>query len=440
MKTVLFTLLALVILTLAVQAQDLRMTSGGTARNISLGGGPLNPFLDDVMRVHTNPALLGKFGDYFWGDLGYVTQDASSYGHSNFGNGQYQYFGASFNLCDQWVLGVMVNKREGPMFNTSEDATIDPIDAINSNEFFSVGRPMSPVEVAASYAASNVFNVGLSVALAGWSDHSDNGTSVQEVSSRMTGFKLGGWYDMGSGSSIDGAVLLRFNKASYTNSATGANPSALEMSGGLEFGADVKWIHKINEKWNVVPIGRFSTFNWGPQETPAPASPSANPFYNFTHTEYEVGVGTQYHTDKVLIVGGFSVQSISSVTEDKRTATVAKTTESEMDLPKINMGVEFSITDWMVARAGYFKRLSSSESKFEGTTTSDFKTSEELPYPNDPNYLSAGQQAFTLGAGFHFSGFSLDGTIGEGYLINGPWPLSGIAQSVFGMVSTHYSW
>jgi len=443
---VLTTLLALV-----AQAQDLRVASGGTARNISLGGGPINPYLEDVMRVHTNPALLSKYANFVWGDIGYARTDASGDGPTNFGGGQYQYLGASFSLCDQWVLGVIVNKREGPMFNTSYDYAVDPVDALSDNWYpgfpVDLSHPMTPIEVAASYEASSVFNIGLSVAIAGWSDHTEIGTGQEEsagvvdVSSRMTGFKLGGSYDMGSGCSIDGAVLLRLNSANYTNSRTGVNPTQVTMSGGTEFGVDVRYIHKVNEKWNLVPIGRFSTFSWGPQVTPAPAAPSANPPYNMTHTEYEIGVGTQYHTDKVLVAGGISLQSITSTYEDKTRAVEQKETDSQLDMPKINLGVEFSVTDWLVARAGFFKRLSSSETKYEDSTlVADYKTSEELPYANDPNELNEGQQAFTLGVGFHFSGFSIDGTVGEGYLINGPWLLSGIEQNVFGMVSMHYLW
>src|SRR5437867_128989 len=136
-------------------AQDGRSLSGGTARNISMGGGPVNPFLIDAFRIHTNPALAGMYADYVWGDIGFANTDAGS-GNANFGGGVDQYAAALFGMDKSFTLGLIVNKREGPLFTRdATDASRDPVSAVNGSPIvpagFAFNRPLSPVEVLGSY-------------------------------------------------------------------------------------------------------------------------------------------------------------------------------------------------------------------------------------------------------------------------------------------------
>ena len=424
-------------------AQDSRSMSGGSARHISLGGGPINPYLVDVSRVHVNPALLGRFANFMWADIGYLRTDASGQ-VSNFGGGMFQYAGTNVRLGKGWTVAVILNKREGALFTMDPGAGVDPtsgardpISTVNAAGL-GIGRPMSPVELGASLSATDDLALGLSASVAGWSDRASSTGGTTNVSSKVTAFKAGASYQFGSGRMLDGALVLRLNDMDFSTSANGANPSSAKMNNGVELAGDARLIWELDDEWSLLPIARFYSFGWGPEIASLPPQ-SVNPPDEFTRTEYEVGLGTNYKTDKVLLVGGVSLHSVSSEWRH-RVMQVSKVTTTEMDLPKINMGIEFSLIDWLIARAGYFKRLSSVETKNESGTSSTHETSRELPYYGDPNGLSESQQAFTLGVGVHFSGFSLDGTIAEGYFINGPWVLSGQPQSLFGVVSMHYMW
>ena len=86
-----------------------QLSVGSSARHIALGGGPLNPYLRDVMRAHTNPAILASDSNIVWGDLGYLAVDGSN------GGSRYQFLGAAFGLTDRFSAGVILNKRESPL-------------------------------------------------------------------------------------------------------------------------------------------------------------------------------------------------------------------------------------------------------------------------------------------------------------------------------------
>lgn len=447
MKKTLTAFVLIVLVASLASAGDLRSVSGGTARNISMGGGPLNPYLLDGMRVHTNPALLAKYSNFAWGDLGYLAGDVPN------GGGRNQYFTAGLSVMDNLSVGVSLNRRESPLYNV--DATNparDPIGALIANAPLPAPlawqRPMSPVEVMASFSLDDMFQLGLAISLAGANDKNElpSPGGTQEVGSRFLGIKAGVNLELMEELVIDGAVLFRMNSFKYTNSATGASPSEIASDNGVEIGIDGRMRWELDKTWTLVPVVRFYTFGWGAKITPAPASPIPNPPITLSHTELEVGVGLNYSTEKVLLAGGLSMQSVSSKFEDKSVAnTTTKVTNTELDFPKLNMGIEFSLTDWLVVRGGYFKRLSSDETKTEVTTTAASTTrtrtiSGELPYYGDPNALTQAQQTISMGVGLHFGGFSFDGTMGEGYWINGPWVMSGVTQNMFGMVSMHYYW
>lgn len=435
----LLTLFLCILVVSLVFADDGRAISGGTARHISLGGGPLNPFLLDASRLHINPALAGKYTEFVWGDIGYVIPDWP------LGSGTSQYVGANFGFGMGISGGIIINKREGLLYTIDADPARDPISYVNTNYALGMGRPLSPIEIFGSYSL-DALNVGLSFTMAGWSSKDVNSTRTIEKSSRVTGFKAGATYDLGEGNLVDGAVLFRLNSASYEYTPVSGTAGKLELDGGNEMGFNGRFIWNYNDNWSFLPIVRFYTYNYGPKITPAPVSPIPNPPVDLTFTEMEFGVGTNYKANKVLIAGGISFQTVKSETEDKSVAnTTDNYTYTQTDFPKVNFGVEYTIADWLIARAGYFRRIGSDETKSDvtvgGTTTSSTVTeSKEVAWYGDPNNLTANQQAFTLGVGLHFDGFSFDGTIGEGFLLQGPYILSGQTNNLFGMLSMHYFW
>lgn len=440
MKKFLIFITICVLVVSLTNADDGRAISGGTARNISLGGGPLNPFLLDASWLHINPALAGKYADFVWGDIGYVTPDCP------LGSGTSQYIGANFRLGMGISGGIIINKREGLLYTIDPtDPVKDPIGHANIIYGLGMGRPLSPIEIFGSYAI-DALNVGLSFTMAGWSSKDVNSTRTIKGSNRITGFKAGATYDLGEGNLVDAAVLFRLNSVSGDSTPVLGTARKLELDGGNEMGFNGRFIYTLNDNWSFLPIVRFYTYSFGPKFTPAPPSPIPNPPVDLSYMEMEFGIGANYKAEKVLIAGGLSFQSMKSETEDKSVAGVtSKTTCTITDLPKINFGVEYTVADWLIARAGYFRRLGSKETKTDvtvgGTTTSTTYTeSQELAWYGDPNNLTANQQAFTLGVGLHFAGFSFDGTIGEGFLLKGPYILSGQTNNLIGMLSMHYYW
>jgi hypothetical protein len=234
---------------------------------------------------------------------------------------------------------------------------------------------------------------------------------------------------------IDAAVLLGLNsmEASYTTSGLA---NKLSMEGGTELGLDVRTEYTLDGRWTLVPRIRGYTFSWGMSQVKNGVTISPDPISEYSHHEYEVGIGENYRSGTLLIVGGVSYQRTVLENTYKSSGASSTTTITIDDLPKINLGMEIQVASWIVARIGYFDRIASTETATEtGSGKTTTTVSSELPWYGDPNGMSAPQQRLTLGVGIDAAGVGLDATIGEGYFLNGPWPLSGTAQQMFGVMS-----
>lgn len=204
-------------------------------------------------------------------------------------------------------------------------------------------------------------------------------------------------------------------------------------------GVDVRTEYTLNGHWSLVPRIRWYTFSWGMDQVKNGVTVLPNPVSEYSHNEYEIGIGENYQNEHVVVVGGVSYQRITLESNYKTPGASSKTTTTVVDLPKINLGAEIRLTSWLVARLGYFDRLATTETAVQaGSGNTTTTVSSELPWYGDPNGLSAAQQRLTIGIGINAAGLCFDGTIGEGYFLNGPWPLSGTAQQMFGVVSLSF--
>jgi hypothetical protein len=412
---------------------------GSSARHIALGGGPINPYLRDAMRAHVNPAEISADSNFVWSDLGYLATDGAN------GGSRYQFLGASIQLTDQIHAGLILNKRESPLYTVDNSTpSLDPIDEMNgyagsvlgfgAGQF---GRPLSPLEIVGSYHDA-LFDVGGSVSYGGWKNQRSDGGNLTQ-SARTWRFKAGILRPLSPNAMIfDAAVLLGLNSVDGTYTASGQT-SKLSMVGGTELGIDARTEYTLNGYWTLVPRIRWYTFSWGMNQVKNGVTALPDPVSEYSHNEYEIGVGGNYQNENVLVVGGVSYQQTVLESNYKTPGASSKTTITIVDLPKINLGAEIRLASWLVARLGYFDQLASTETAVEtgsGKTTSTL--SSELPWYGDPNGLSAAQQRLTLGIGINVSGLCFDGTMGEGYFLNGPWPLSGTAQQMFGVVSLSF--
>jgi hypothetical protein len=433
-----FFLLGLVIL-LNGNAYPQRFDGGGSARHIALGGGPINPYLRDIMRVHTNPAQLASDSNFIWSDLGYLATDAAN------GGSRYQFLAVGIDVSERSSVGLILNKRESPLY-TVDNATpaLDPIDEMNGYVGSVLGfgsgqfaRPLSPLEVVGSLHDSQ-YDVGGSITYGGWTNERSIGGDLSQ-SIRTWRFKLGFFAPhISNAIAVDAAVLLGLNSMEATYTAAG-QMNSLSMDGGSELGLDVRTEYAVNGRWMLVPRIRWYTFSWGMSQVKSRLTLLPDPVSEYSHDEYEIGIGENIRLENVLIVGGLSYQRTVLVSNYKNAGASSKTTTTIDDLPKINLGAEIRLASWVVARIGYFDRLATTETVIEtisGKTTTT--VTSELPWYGDPNGLSAAQQRVTIGFGIEIERLMFDGTIGEGYFLNGPWPLSGTAQQMFGVVSVSF--
>ena len=135
------------------------------------------------------------------------------------------------------------------------------------------------------------------------------------------------------------------------------------------------------------------------------------------------GVGLNWPImDDIQIAGGVTAsyntfKSDSGSVENKGTDFIA---------PAFNMALETRITDWITARLGFNKSITTG--KFENNT----QTFTNL-ISNDA------ASTINLGAGFHFGRFSIDATVSEQWLKQGPNFVSGQNTDLFGVISASYN-
>ncbi|MBI5215012.1 MAG: hypothetical protein HY960_04615 [Ignavibacteriae bacterium] len=413
-------------------SQDEIFSSGGTARNIALGGGPINPFLDDAMRVHINPAQFIEYKDFIWGDVGFRTTDGSS------GSGSTQYLGANITLSENFNTAIIFNKRESPLYTSDySNAWFDPTSEMNRKTFrvglSDFGRPLNPVELALAYRFEK-FDLGASLSIGGWSRSADDIAKVTEQSSRTTRLKIGGNMEVRDNVVADAVFLFGFNSMKGTYSSF-YQTTTLETDGGTEYGFDIRVRYELDDKLTLIPIGRLYSFTWEPKITTTEVS---NPVETseWSNSTWEMGIGFNYSKNRLLLVGGATMQ-IQSLSTNNKMSSISRV-EKMSDLPKISFGMEWKFTDWFIGRMGYFNRFTSTRIEQTATNTSTTTSTTEQPWYGDPNGFSAGQQRITLGLGFRFWDFAIDGTISEGMIIKGPWFISGETQSLFSLLSLHY--
>jgi len=382
-----------------------------------------------------NPSLLAQYADCVWGDLGFLAAEGAQ------GGSRGQYLAAALNVVQQHYIGIALNRRESPLYNVDAGTPArDPVQEMNRMVASVLGigaqpysRPLSPVELFWCLQLDSGA-VGASLTYGRWSgERSGNGESRQSASTLRA--KAGLAFRVTTDLLLDGGVLAGLNAMSGTATPASGPKSELSMTGGIELGADVRLKANLDKRWSVVPVARWYSFSWGMKQVRNGILVIPDPAAEYSHSEIEAGAGVNFAREGLLLVGGLSLQRISTVS-DYRTS---KTTTTTTDIPKINLGAEFALATWLTGRIGYFDRLSSSETTSQsGASKSKSTTSTELPWYGYLNGLTAAQQRITIGIGLHLGGVSLDGTIGEGYFLNGPWPLSGSAQSVFSVLSLNY--
>jgi hypothetical protein len=104
--------------------------------------------------------------------------------------------------------------------------------------------------------------------------------------------------------------------------------------------------------------------------------------------------------------------------------TTATSTTTMTSLPTFNLGMEWTLLDWLTGRMGYYRAFQNINSKTENSAPGASSSSESNAFGGTSNvifgsYNGPDNSLITLGLGLKFGNFALDGTVSEEALRRG---------------------
>lgn len=383
-------------------AQDIKKT-GGFARLTGMGG---NPYIMDPYFNTINPAWNAVYNNFLLADIGSASGSPFSAGGSG------QYISGSFNLNKNWTLGGILTRND---FNGFSIALLDPgsnnalgfpfggvVSAVNSLAGTGSVVPMdNNVEAITTFTTGNT-SIGFGVAYANTTNDFTPPTGTGTSGSAMQlGFNLGVLSNLTSSFQLDAGVSLVMPSASFTP-ATGSETKASQTI----ILANVRAFWDLNKNLKLVPIAVFATAS-GTVDSGGTSTGSAD---MLAFTEIGVGVGLNYQVGDFLLAGG-AIFNTASATTSAVPNTSPETKASANIFPLWNIGAEWNMLDWFVARIGYVA--------FSGSATLQSPASTTTVSENVRSFFTPSQRGIALGVGFRFGDFSLDATVNEDVLRQG---------------------
>jgi len=503
----LFLVFFLLLVSTGVYSQSI---PSGTGRYEALG---YNPFMTDpAMDLIRNPAWGNLYRNYVFGDIGRADlNDPNLYKLKN------QYAGINFGLSPKVFAGLIFNKNEGRMFDSSTfyvnkpwgmgalgmDMPIVPIKL-----YIGITPNKGKFTIAGSfYYAQKSQDSTLPLTNTFTSDTTSILNSIMNYSaekkSSVIGFTVGtianfkdGWFE--------GNVDLKLNKMKYSSSRDSSVTLSLhrwnrpdsvitqykqmgtlnvENDGSMELNGYLRGMFTVDKanQIKLVPYFSIGLFSWKPKYTPTDSRNDTLPSPSYrdgTVYEYEYkyfnlnggvginmpvfengllgfGVSLGYNSFKMTSTETSSKFDLGPDTNKTVTSASVEYKKSSMILPKINLGLEWKFTDWLTARFGYSRAIIND--KIDGTNTVTNTRSRVSTLPknnyvinstviNNPGNIINDQsysdpvQTISLGLGFHFNRFSVDGLIGEKFFQKGVNLLSGQDdKEMFGVLSASYN-
>ncbi|RPI19403.1 MAG: hypothetical protein EHM58_01945 [Ignavibacteriae bacterium] len=411
-------LLLLVIMTAGGFAQSI---PSGTARVEALG---LNPFIMDAATdINRNPAWGGYYRNYIFGDIGKAEGSDNAFYLDN------QYLGVNFGLGKTWNAGLVINKNEGIIFEG----------LFNTNETFRnsfISNPIVPIKLLVGYTnSSKKLHVGLAPYYGAWSSDTISGANSLKKKSGVLGGTLGVVSIMKNGW-VEGNVDFRMNSFELTRVISEpASTVTYKNDGAMEIAAALRAFFTVNRpnKINVVPYANFRMVNWQPNYVPVDPTGHDYKWFNLG-----VGIGVNMPVlDDGLFAGGlsFGMGSFEDIaTANNETGITYNYKNSSTTLPQFNAGLEWQFADWFTGRLGFMRSVIKIKEEYS-QTVGGVSSSAEV----NNTFASNPDQTISLGAGFHFDRFSLEGTIGEKFFQRGPYILSGKGTDMFGVLSASYN-
>ncbi|MBL1213103.1 MAG: hypothetical protein HND52_07090 [Ignavibacteriae bacterium] len=391
--------------------KDLKKT-GGFARVSGLGA---NQFVADPYFITVNPAWGAVYDDYVFLDIG---SNNGAFAAGGFG----QFFAGSFRLNKNLTIGGMLTRND---FNGLGISLVDPGTNINNvigvpftgvvSTVNNAGGTVTPldnnIELFATFSVNNT-SFGFGVAYAKSTREiippaTPANLPNTEGSASQIGFNAGILHKISRKFLIDAGVSFILPSASYQ--APVANASPIEASQTVIL-ANVRAFYALSKKVSVVPLVTFMNIS-GSFDSGGTNSTSSD--LNSVML-IGFGIGFNYKVGDFLLAGGPSLSSVSLTTPAVENVS-PELTNSAFLFPLWNIGLEWNMTNWLVARLGYVA--------ITGSTTLEAST----PTGTDPNaitesvfsFYGPSQRGVTVGLGFRFGDFSLDALINEDVLRQG---------------------
>lgn len=396
--------------------------TGGFARLTGMGG---NPYVMDPYYNTINPAWNAVYNNFILADIGSSSGTPFSVGGSG------QYISGSFNLNSNWTLGGILTRND---FNGFSIALLDPgsnnalglpfggvVSAVNGLAGGGSVIPMdNNVEAITTYTSGNT-SIGLGVSYAhtinDFTPPTGTGTSG---SAMQLGFNLGVLSDLTKNFKLDVGASLVLPSASFTP-ATGNETKASQTI----ILANVRAFWNLNKNLKLVPIAVFANSS-GTLDSGGTSSGSAD---LVSFTEIGFGAGLNYQVGDFILAGG-AIFNMASATTAAIPNTSPELKQSANIFPLWNIGAEWNMLDWFVARLGYVA--------FSGSTTLQSPASGTTVTENVRSFFSPTQRGIALGVGFRFGDFSLDATVNEDVLRQGFNAIGG-GGSTFAYLTSSYA-
>jgi hypothetical protein len=440
---------------------------GGLARELALGGGPLaptgfgpnlalNPFVyDDPTIMLLNPAYQQMYRNYAWMNIaGGAVSGFNSAVDNGYGK---QFTGANFSFGKEATIGAVLSFD--PSFaNLMVNQLANFTNALRPGGAQTGLRPVDVFEVTGTYDLGTI-TVGAGI-LYGWAKNDSKNaaapvppaSSSSELSASVFGVRLGAILDMGGGSAFDVSAALRMDKATDNVDATNAAGAPANLGDysatATEIQAQARLKLKMSNKVNFIPYAAFGSVSGTPsQDAPQTGVAPFTGGTKVTATLLSVGAGMEYKISNFYFAGGLSFRTASLKTEVTPPTQVpplgaTTTTNSVTEFPVFNLGMEWTLLDWLTGRMGYYRTFQSIGSKTErpspGSTT-EFNTWNANSNVFIGSLSGTDNGLVTLGLGLKFGNFALDGTVSDEAIRRGLGLIgSQDAINTFGYVTASY--
>ncbi|RKZ34767.1 hypothetical protein DRQ33_01415 [bacterium] len=371
---------------------------GTDARRTALGiGAQYIPDPNDVINLPANATLYPN-----WIQLEIGTYNGS--GNTPFG--QWGLF--NLGLGENLAIGGAIRRTDGEAFNYAGE--------------YDVSAPNPGLNLWGAYSMDLIrFGLGVYMASYKQTETDDAADTKSEDKSSVMIFTGSAGFDI-----LDGSLEIGFsaeiNGVSSENTNSSGDTQYEKMTGGMKIGGGARAFIPTSDIVQIVPNIGFSTFSYSTESEDYAGNEGEYGDYSRMTLNIGCAANVELVEDGIISVG--IGMGMINVTDE-----IDSMDESEtklLTLPQITVSAEVPTTNWLKIRAGLSKSM--------GSTTNIEGDVETTTSYSEPEAVFA-----SFGAGVNFHNFTLDITISDDDLFEGPWFLSGRTNNAV-QVSAGYNW